>query len=414
MALIPEHPPGRRTFLLDSIRAVPNGCVETLSITFAVMIAVRYFDSPKWAKAWLVAAPSLGLFLSLFVVQMVRRTGWSVNVTTAGIWVISALCLIVAALGGDSMELYLVTVGVALVGFTLAVPLMAQIYRRHYPGVNRGRLFAMSGVVRKVAAIAVAAVFGWVLRQDLSLYKWLLLVYSGACLWMSGCVFGMERVHLEGSKRVRLFAAFGHVKRDKPFRNLLMAWMILGCGNLLCFSLFVEYISNPEYGYDFDEFTIATITGVIPEVMFLLFVVGWGVVFDRLNFFLVRVGINVLFAAGILFYFVGNGVWALSIGIGLHGIARAGGSVAWSLWVTKFAKGDHVAEYMSVHTFLTGSRGIIAPFVAFPLVSSHGPETVGVIGAGLIIVATLILLPSVRWKPEMKEKEVVDPDPRVG
>ena len=413
MVILPSESPGRETFRLDTIRAMPAGCMETLSITFAVMIAERFFGAPDWAKAWLVAAPPLGLFLSLFLVQMVRKSGWSVNVTVAAIWGVSALCLVLASLGADSMEMYLFAVGVGLMGTTLAVPLLAQVYRRHYPGVNRGRLFAMSGVVRKLAAISVAISFGWVLRQELSSFRWLLLVYAAAYLWMAACVYWMERVYLERTERVKFFSAFSHVKRDRAFRNLLISWMILGFGNLLCFSLFVEYVSNPEYGYDLDELTIATITGVIPEVMFLFFVVGWGVIFDRMNFFLVRAVINVLFAMGILFYFVGDGVWALCVGIAFHGIARAGGNVAWSLWVTKFAKGAHVAEYMSVHTFLTGSRGIVAPFVAFPLVSSQGPETVGVIGAGLIIIATFMILPSVRWKAETRAKETVDPDPRV-
>jgi len=414
MGFGPAGAQARRTFKLDTIRAVPNGFLETLSITFAVVIAVRVFDAPWRAKAWLVAAPSLGLFLSLFMVQLVRRTGWSVNVASAGIWVASAVCLVIAAIWDDSLVVFLSAVGVALLGLTLAVPLMAQIYRRHYPGANRGRLFATSGVVRKVAAIAVAASFGWVLRQDLGAYRWLLVIYGAACVWMAACVFRMDPVHLDRSKRVRLFAAFSHVKTDRSFRNLLISWMILGFGNLLCFSLFVEYVSNPEYGYQFDELTIATITGVIPEVMFLIFVIGWGVIFDRMNFFLVRTVINLLFAAGILFYFVGDGVWALCVGIALHGIARAGGNVAWSLWVTKFAKGEHVAEYMSVHTFLTGTRGIIAPFIAFPLVQSQGPETIGLIGAGLILAATVIIFPSIGWKAERKEKEPVDPDPRVG
>ena len=142
--------------------------------------------------------------------------------------------------------------------------------------------------------------------------------------------------------------------------------------------------------------------------------VGWGVVFDRLNFFFVRVLINVLFIAGVLFYYVGDGVWALCVGIGFHGIARAGGNVAWSLWVTKFAKGEHVAEYMSVHTFLTGSRGIVAPFVAFPLVQGMGPEVIGIIGASLIFIATLMVLPSVRIRPERPDKVPVEPDPRTG
>ena len=188
--------------------------------------------------------------------------------------------------------------------------------------------------------------------------------------------------------------------------------MILGFGNLLCFSLFVEYISNPVYGYEFDEFTIGMVTGVVPELMFLLFVVGWGVLFDRVNFFLVRVLINVLFVVGILFYYMGDGLWALCIGIGFHGIARSGGNVAWSLWVTKFARAEHVAEYMSVHTFLTGSRGIIAPFVAFPLALKLGPSVVGALGAGLILVATVMVLPDVRWRKATREGIPQEPDPR--
>jgi hypothetical protein len=258
----------------------------------------------------------------------------------------------------------------------------------------------------------VAASFGWLLRQDLDNFRWLLVVYAAASVAMAACVLRMDPVHLAKSNRVRFFAAFVHVKRDRPFRQLLISWMILGFGNLLCFSLFVEYISNPVYGYDFDEFTIGMVTGVVPEVMFLIFVVGWGVLFDRVNFFLVRGLINVLFIVGVLFYFLGDGLGALCIGIGFHGIARSGGNVAWSLWVTKFARSEHVAEYMSVHTFLTGLRGMVTPFVAFPLALKLGPSVVGATGASFILVATLMILPEIRWRKAVREGIPIEPDPR--
>jgi hypothetical protein len=322
--------------------------------------------------------------------------------------------LTAAAAGGDRIAVYIPAMSLALMSTTLAVPLMSQIYRRHYPDESRGMLFAMTGVVRKLAGLLAAASFGWLLRQDLAYYRWLMTAYALSCTGMAACVLWMRPVFLDKANRVELFSAFGHVRRDRAFRKLLISWMILGFGNLLCFSLFVEYISNPDYGYQFDEFTIGMVTGVIPEVMFLFFVVGWGVVFDRLNFFFVRALINVLFIAGVLFYYVGDGLWALCIGIAFHGIARAGGNVAWSLWVTKFAEGAHVAEYMSVHTFLTGARGILAPFVAFQLVQGQGPEVIGIIGASLMVLATLMILPSVRLRSERPEKVPVEPDPRAG
>ena len=52
----------------------------------------------------------------------------------------------------------------------------------------------------------------------------------------------------------------------------------------------------------------------------------------------------------------------------LWGMANAGGNVTWALWVTKLADKHAVAEYMSVHTFLTGVRGLIAPSLAFAMI----------------------------------------------
>ena len=160
---------------------------------------------------------------------------------------------------------------------------------------------------------------------------------------------------------------------------------------------------QPGIGYKLTEFTIAFVTGSLPEIMFLLTVVAWGIIFDRVNFFAVRMALNLFFICGVLFYFFGDGLWALCIGISLHGIGRAGGNIAWSLWVTKFAKAEQVAEYMSVHTFLCGVRGVIAPFVAFPMIAGLGPRAVGAVGAFLIFVATLMIWPLFRRKPDCKD-----------
>jgi hypothetical protein len=64
--------------------------------------------------------------------------------------------------------------------------------------------------------------------------------------------------------------------------------------------------------------------------------------------------------------------------------------------VTKFANAENVAEYMSVHTFLTGCRGVIAPFVAFQMAATVGMVWVGVLGAALIFIATGMIMPAMR------------------
>lgn len=386
----------KKTFVLENIRAAPAGVIETLSTTFSILIANRVFQAGDMAKASLVALPSLGLLLSLFIVQAVRRSGLSANFMLALIFAISGVGFTISSFAGDRFDIYLLGMVIALITLTLNLPLFSQIYRRHYPDEVRGRLFSKTAFLRKFFAIGTAFLLGWLLTQSLDHYPSVLRAYAVASFLSAALVMSMDKVTLSRSNRVKLFDAFRHTSQDHRFRKLLISWMILGTGNLLAFSLFVEYLSNPEYGFDLSEGEVSIITTVIPETLFFIFILVWGRLFDRMNFYILRCLINVFFGLGILFYYLGNDMWALYLGIALHGVARAGGNVAWSLWVTKFADAEHVAEYMSVHTFLTGCRGVIAPFVAFQLAALLGPGWVGLIGGALIFIATAMLMPSIK------------------
>lgn len=392
---MPENGFRRRTFVIDNFRSVPAGTIETVGTTFSILLADRVFGAGIWSKAALVAIPSMGLLLSLFVVQAVRRSGISVNSALVATFSLAAAGFSVASFAGERFEIYLIGMAMGLIGVTLNIPLFSQIYRRHYPDESRGKLFSVTAFIRKIFAIIAALLFGMMLTQSLDYYPLLLRIYAVACVIMAGCVFLMEKVTLQRSKVVKLFDAFRHTSQDDAFRKLLISWMILGMGNLLCFSLFVEYITNERYGFELSESHVSIITTVIPESLFVLSILFWGRLFDRMNFYVLRCLINVIFAVGILFYFLGEGLWPLYIGIGLHGVARAGGNIAWTLWVTKFANEENVAEYMSVHTFLTGCRGVIAPFIAFRIAYTVGPVWVALIGAAMIFVATLMLAPAI-------------------
>jgi len=113
-----------------------------------------------------------------------------------------------------------------------------------------------------------------------------------------------------------------------------------------------------------------------------------------------------------MYYCVGSW-WGLCVGIALHGVARSGGNLAWSLWTTKFATADRVADYMSVHTFTTGIRGVAAPFVALGVAGSFSLEMVGVVSAGLMTIASLMILPDVKLALARRKSHLVVP-PRDG
>jgi len=388
-----DHSQQRRTFRLELLRSVPQGMMATAFATFAIFVAIRVYDLPSWMKGAILGSSSIGLLLSLFVVQLTRRIGWPVNRIAAILWSSASGGFVLAAFAGSSGTLYFIGVCSAFLALGSGLPLMSQIYQKHYADENRGRLFSLSSLTRTCVAALAGWGFGlWAEREG---YQLLLVVYAFSCLAMSACVISMAPVRLRASNRILWFDAFRHVGADKAFRKLLVVWMVLGIGNLVTAALFVEYIVNPRYGFALAADKSGLITSTIPMLAAMVTVVPWGWVFDRMPFYQVRALVNLFFVAGILTYYLGGSLLTLGIGIALYGVAGSGGEILWALWTSRFASGDRVAEYQSVHSFLTGVRGVVAPLVAFTVVESLGPASVAWISACLMLLSTWMILPEV-------------------
>jgi len=171
----------------------------------------------------------------------------------------------------------------------------------------------------------------------------------------------------------------------------------MGFANLMMIPMRVEYLGNPAYGLALNTSEIAFLTGVIPNSARLVLSPIWGQLFDRMNFFVLRVILNLGFALGILSFFTSADVKGLILGAVVFGISNAGGDVAWSLWVTKFAPADQVADYMSVHTFFTGVRGVLAPLAAFHAIKYLPMATLGWMAIIMITASCVFLLPEIKF-----------------
>jgi hypothetical protein len=180
------------------------------------------------------------------------------------------------------------------------------------------------------------------------------------------------------------------------FRQTLICWMLMGFANLMMLPMRVEYLAHPRYGLALSAGEVALLVSVIPNMARLVLSPVWGYLFDHVNFFVLRVAVNIGFAIGILAFFLSDDYPGLLLGAVTFGISNAGGDIAWNLWVTKFAPPQHVADYMSAHTFLTGLRGLLAPFIAFHLATMIPLMTLGYICTSMILLASLLLLPELR------------------
>lgn len=385
----------QETYRLELRRAVANGILEAAGGTFLLLIAVKWFRSGATAKALVAAGGSMGLMLTPMLVSAVTALGWPTAVAASRLAAVgSVVFLIMAAAPWEPV--YVVGSLLSMAAASVAIPLMTQIYQENYPEKERGTLFSRAVMVRIGSAALFSAAAGRVLATNMANFRWLLLIFAGAFGFASYCLSKYPSRALSKEGGSHPFRAMRFVRDDRLFRHTLICWMFMGFANLMMLPMRVEYLANPRYGLALDAGIIALVTGVVPNMARLVMSPIWGYLFDRMNFFVLRVTLNIGFAAGILTFFLSDDFPGFIVGALIFGVSNAGGDVAWGLWVTKFAPPDRVAEYMSVHTFFTGVRGVIAPLVAFHLVGGVRLPVLGWISAGLIAVASLMLLPEIK------------------
>lgn len=391
----------RATFRNELLRSLPAGVLETVTATFAILIAERVFRASPEAKELALMGGRGGLAASFAVVWVLSKFRRPLNQLVAWLNHAAGCSFMVAALMPEQLWAFVTGCSLGMFWFGFQTPLLTTIYRENYPEARRGQLYSLSALTRSASTILFAWVAGRWLDANLENYRWLLWIFA-ACSFLSGWL--LWRIPCRhtgmGTEKAGLFRAFRWLRLDPVFRLFLIAYMILGLGNLVMDALRTEFLVNPAYGVKFKPsevaFQVAMLTSVVPMVFKLLSAWPWGILFDKVSFIAVRTLLNGLFALSILVYFLGPSYGWWWVGAALLGLAFGGGNVVWNLWVTKLASGDRVADYMSVHTFLTGLRGLVAPVIAFRCAGLLSIEHMAWGCAGLILLSTLLMLPE--WR----------------
>ncbi len=394
------------TYRYERLRAVASGILETAGTTFLLLIAVQWFEFGATTKALIAASGALGFIAGPLVVSRVAELGWTTAQAASRVSLAAAACYLLLA----SVENRWLYVGVIIVATTLAtaaIPLVTQIYQENYPARRRGKYFSRTAMIRTASAAGFGLLAGWILTgntngsdgRELTQYPhWLLLTFAGAFVVASFCFSRLPATPLTGAEGTHPFRSLRFVKEDKLFRHILICWMLFGIGNLMLFPLRVEYLAHADA---YDDYTlafkptpekIALILIFIPNTVKLIFSPIWGSLFDRMNFFVLRVVLNLLFAVSLTIFFHSESLVSLCVAAAIFGVANSGGEVAWSLWVTKFAPAKHVADYMSVHVFFNGIRILLAPFLGFWLIGFISASSIALFAAGLIVASSLALL----------------------
>jgi MFS family permease len=383
------------TYRYERWRALTSGIIESAGTTFLLLIAVRAYHSGALWKSAVACGSSLGLIFTPVVVAVVTRRALAPARAAAWLFFGGATAFVLSAIF-QSLPIFALASMLAMAAAASAIPLFTHIYQENYPDRQRGRLFSRTVMIRIASAVGFSYAAGWALSHYFEYFQALLLFFALALAFGGFCLARVPSHPIHDDGGAHPFRAMRFVRDDKLFRRTLICWMFMGFANLMMLPLRVEYLASPRYGLNLTVGMIALLTGVIPNVARLILSPMWGHLFDRMNFFALRVTLNAGFAIGILTFFVSDSFWGLVVGAIIFGISNAGGDVAWSLWVTKFAPPGRVADYMSVHTFFTGVRGVLAPLVAFTMVQKFSVGMLASFSAALIVAASLLLLPEIK------------------
>ena len=390
-----------RTYRFERWRALSAGVIETAGTTFLLLIAVRHYEAGAFAKALVAAGGSGGLLIAPWLVSQVQSLRWPVSVAAARLASVGAITFLLMALV-PVLPLFVIGSVVAMTTSSAAIPLLTQIYQENYPERERGKLFSRTFMIRIATAAAFSELAGRALSAHISFFRWLLVVFAGAFAFAALCLSRIPSRPLSASDGTHPFRALRYARDDRLFRITLIAWMFLGFATLMMSPLRVEYLANEKHGLTLHGLpltaaAIATLNGVVPNLARLALSPLWGWLFDRVNFFVLRITLNLGFALGAVSFFVGGNLTWLVIGAVLFGVSNAGADVAWSLWVTKFAPPERVADYMSVHTFFTGVRGVLAPVVGFYCAAHFSLGLLAGLSSLLIFAATALLIPEIKF-----------------
>jgi hypothetical protein len=157
------------------------------------------------------------------------------------------------------------------------------------------------------------------------------------------------------------------LRADSAFARYQVWQFVLGASNMMIEAPLIYLVSRELQA----SYVVSiALTQAIPLGLSVVMMPFWAAWLDRVHVLDFRAGHSWLFTGSTLLTWTGaltGSLWLVAAGRVLAGVARGGGSLAWSLGHNDFAAPDRVTLYMGIHVTLTGVRGAIAPFLGMLL-----------------------------------------------
>lgn len=296
----------------------------------------------------------------------------------------------------------------------------SAMWKHNYPTRIRGQIAARLQIVRFSMAIGVVLCVGALFDVRPDLYIW---IYPATALIGGVAVMLLRpmRVRGEETEIASILATQAHdarqpgaqklnaleqgiaVLRDDPdFRHYCLGMMFLGFANIMVMPLMTIIVTKQmALGYA----ASASLLEVLPRVLMMASMLPWARLFDKRGVVQFRITNAIAWTgaaafAGIGAAFIPTAAYGTTLGFALvigciavsracEGLGKGGGAIAWNLGHLHFAKTERADVYMGTHVFLTGLRGLTAPFFGTWLYIQTGAFAFAV-AVGLAVIGMLL------------------------
>ncbi len=368
-----------------------------------VLVALQFFDGADWQKALLGSVGTVGLLLCPCAVGLARRTKAPVSRVAGALTILAAPGLLVATLA-PSLWVFMLGIFLSIPMVASAMPLITAMWQQNAPPKARGRTMSHVIFVGGLSTTVITVLISLWLGSDPGRFRPVTACFVLMVVVAGAAIARVPSRPLEPSRKADGHQGISFLKllwHDKLFGYLCIAQMLIGFSNLATIPLRTEFLGSDQRGMGYVASLVFLLTTVVPAASRFLSVALWGRLFDRLNFAVMRGSVTLCFVVSLATSF--SPILALQImGAVFFGIGMGGGAIAWALWVTKLAPAEKTADYMGVHTFLTGVRGLIGPQVAFLLLARMSIAQVGMAGALMALSAVIMMIPII---PRFQNRE---------
>lgn len=384
--LMPKHisPMARaqmpREMLTWALLSLALGVIEGGVLAVIVKIVFTGVVSDFWlhqAVALVAGAPAFANLSSLYWASA-SHGKHKIRFLTV-LQMLTVISILLSALSTAStwgLIWFLFTMLIARFSWSGVITLRATVWRANFPREIRatlaGKLTAVSAILMSLSGMFT----GWMMDSLANSFHY---IYPVAALTGMIGVSYYRKIGMRGHKvllnkeqsdqdqtPVAGSEAWKILKSDTRFRNYMMTMFIFGSGNLMVTAPLVLILHDQGYS----SFNQMLISASIPLAVIPWFVPIWAKKLDGMHIIPFRVFHSWFFVLSHLLFALGAWLqlsvlfWAASF---VLGIAYAGGLLGWNLGHHDFAPPEKAAQYMGIHVFLTGARGLITPFIGVNL-----------------------------------------------